>query len=351
MMDELIFRLVGAVVLALVGWALGPVVERNVLLAQPVPWNIVLSALGAVVGLAVSPYLTIRPFRWARKTLQSVPTQLLLTGTLGLVAGLIVGALLSLPLSLLPGLWGKVLPVVVSLVLGYMGMSVVGTKEGALTSGLRGVISSDGDARRRSYPWTGQIVVDTSAIIDGRIADMSQTGFIPGTLVIPRFVLDELRHIADSPDSLRRNRGRRGLDMLNKLQKESEVPVRISDADFEEIPEVDSKLVQLARQLHSPILTTDFNLNRVAELQGVRVLNVNELANALKSVLLPGEEMTVRIIQEGKESGQGVGFLDDGTMIVVEGGRRYLNARLDIVVTRVLQTVSGRMIFAHPKTD
>ncbi len=350
-MNELVFRGVGAVVVALVGWALGPVVDRSALIAQPVPWSLVLSGVGGLVGLAIGPYISIRPYRWAQKTLQGVPQQRLLTGTLGLVAGLIIGALLAYPLSLLPGLWGELLPVLVSLVLGYTGMSVVASAEVGLARSLGSLVSSNGDSRRRSYPWTGQIVVDTSAIIDGRIADMSQTGFIPGTLVIPRFVLDELRHIADSPDSMRRNRGRRGLDMLNKLQKESEVPVRISDADFEEIPEVDSKLVHLARQLQSPILTTDFNLNRVAELQGVRVLNVNELSNALKAVVLPGEEMLVRIIQEGKEAGQGVAFLDDGTMIVVEGGKRYLNNRLEIVVTRVLQTVSGRMIFAHPKTD
>jgi uncharacterized protein YacL len=196
-----------------------------------------------------------------------------------------------------------------------------------------------------------QILLDTSAIIDGRIADISQTGFVHGTLVIPRFVLDELRHIADSPDSLRRNRGRRGLDILNKLQKESDVPVQIPDVDFADTPEVDGKLVKLAKSLRCPIITNDFNLNKVAEIQGVRVLNINELANAVKSVVLPGEEMAIRIIQEGKEAGQGVGFLDDGTMVVVEGGRRYLHSQLNIIVTRVLQTVAGRMIFAHPKLE
>jgi uncharacterized protein YacL len=193
--------------------------------------------------------------------------------------------------------------------------------------------------------------VDTSAIIDGRIADISQTGFIPGSLIIPRFVLDELQHIADSYDAVRRNRGRRGLEMLAKLQKESGVSVEITEMDVKDIREVDGKLVRLAKIFGCGIVTNDFNLNRVAELQGVQVLNVNELANAVRPVVLPGEEMAVRIIQEGKEFGQGVGFLDDGTMIVVEGGRRHINNRIDVVVTRVLQTAAGRMIFAHPKME
>src|SRR5437016_3104423 len=194
-----------------------------------------------------------------------------------------------------------------------------------------------------------QILLDTSAIIDGRIADISQTGFISGTLVVPRFVLNELQHIADSADTMRRNRGRRGLEMLNRLQKDATVPIEITDADVEGIVEVDSKLVKLAQTLHCPIITNDFNLNRVAELQGVKVLNINELANAVKPVLLPGEDIVIKIIQDGKELGQGVGYLDDGTMIVVEGGRQYMGSTVEVSVTRVLQTVAGRMIFAHPK--
>jgi len=162
-------------------------------------------------------------------------------------------------------------------------------------------------------------------------------------------VLDELQRIADSPDVLRRNRGRRGLDMLNRMSKDSETPVSVLDVDAREIPEVDGKLGQVAKRLSCPIVTNDFNLNRVAELQGVMVLNINQLANAVKPVVLPGEEMAVRIIQQGKEINQGVGYLDDGTMIVVEDGQRHLNRDVDIVVTRVLQTVAGRMIFAHPK--
>jgi len=194
-------------------------------------------------------------------------------------------------------------------------------------------------------------LLDTSAIIDGRIADVSDAGFIIGTLVIPRFILDELRHIADSSDSLRRNRGRRGLEILNKLRKEGTVPLRILDVDIRDGQEADEKLVSLASSMKAPIATTDYNLNRVAEFQGVKVLNVNELANLLKPVVLPGENMRVRVIQEGKEPGQGVGFLDDGTMVVIEGGRRYINAHVEVQVTRALQTAAGRIIFAQPKDE
>jgi uncharacterized protein YacL len=203
-----------------------------------------------------------------------------------------------------------------------------------------------GSRRRGGF---SQIVMDTSSVIDGRIVDVGRTGFILGTLVVPRFVLDELQRIADSPDAIRRNRGRRGLEMLTALQKDSISPVEVSEETYPEIGEVDAKLVAFARDHGSAILTNDFNLNRVAELQGIRVLNINELANAVKAVVHPGEEMNVKIIQEGKEPGQGVGYLDDGTMIVVEGGGRSMNQEVGVTVTRVLQTVAGRMIFAQPR--
>jgi uncharacterized protein YacL len=194
------------------------------------------------------------------------------------------------------------------------------------------------------------VLLDTSVIIDGRVADIAKTGFLPGTLLIPRFVLNELQYIADSPDSLRRARGRRGLDVLAELQKTPNVMVRISDIDAEGVREVDGKLVVLARQLRCPILTNDYNLNRVAELQGVAILNINELANAVKSAILPGEPMEVQVIQEGKEFGQGVGYLDDGTMVVVENGRDLIGETVEVTVTKVLQTAAGRMIFARPES-
>ncbi|MDI6632612.1 MAG: PIN domain-containing protein, partial [Thermoanaerobacteraceae bacterium] len=199
---------------------------------------------------------------------------------------------------------------------------------------------------------TGAVkILDTSAIIDGRIADLCASGFIEGTLLIPVFVLEELQHIADSNDILKRNRGRRGLDILNQIRKEAKVKVQVYEnvADLADNPEVDAKLIQLAKKMGAKIITTDFNLNKVAELQGVRVLNVNELANALRPIVLPGEEMVVQIIRDGKEAGQGVAYLDDGTMIVVDNGKRYIGHAVRVVVTSVLQTPAGRMIFARPK--
>ena len=341
---EFAIRLVGGVVAAMVGWQFGLILtdtsSQNYLL-----YVFTIAAATFGIGLLVSPYVTIRPFNWARGRVANMPAQDVVAGAIGLVVGLLTAALLSLPLSLLPSYLGKFLPVVASLVLGYFGATIMVTHR-------KEVFQLLGLAREGNRGKTGpehKVVIDTSAIIDGRIADISHTGFVAGTMVIPRFVLAELQQIADSPDAVRRNRGRRGLEMLNKLQKESVVPIEISDVEVDSVPDVDGKLVRLAKNMRCSIITNDYNLNRVAELQGIKVLNINELANAVKSVVFPGEEMLVRIIQEGKEFGQGVAYLDDGTMVVVENGRRYINGDVDIVVTRVLQTVAGRMIFAHPK--
>jgi uncharacterized protein YacL len=194
-------------------------------------------------------------------------------------------------------------------------------------------------------------ILDTSVIIDGRIADICDTGFLEGILVIPNFVLHELQMIADSADSIKRNRGRRGLDILNKMQKDQAIKVKISDMDFPDIQEVDAKLVKLGKVMKAKVVTNDFNLNKVAEFHGVDVLNINQLSNALKPIVLPGEEMHVTLIKEGKDSNQAVGYLDDGTMVVVENGRRKLNEDVDVIVTSVLQTTAGRMIFARIKED
>jgi uncharacterized protein YacL len=194
-----------------------------------------------------------------------------------------------------------------------------------------------------------RILVDTSAIIDGRIADIADSGFLFGILEIPRFVLDEVQRLADSSDSLRRTRGRRGLEILARMRKTGSTPVQVIDEDVPGTPEVDSKLVALAKKNGRAVLTNDLNLNRIADLQGVRVLNVNSLANAVKPALLPGEDLRVRVIQPGKDAGQGVGYLDDGTMVVVEGGAKAIDSDVDVTVTRVLQTVAGRMVFAHPR--
>ncbi len=194
-------------------------------------------------------------------------------------------------------------------------------------------------------------ILDTSVIIDGRIADICDTGFLEGILVIPTFVLNELQMIADSADSIKRNRGRRGLDILNKMQKDQSIMVKISDMDFKDIPEVDAKLVQLAKVMKAKVITNDFNLNKVAEFHGVDVLNINLLSNSLKPIVLPGEEMRVLLVKEGKDSNQAIGYLDDGTMVVVENGRRRMNDEVDVTVTSVLQTTAGRMIFTRLKED
>jgi uncharacterized protein YacL len=307
-----------------------------------------------VVGFGVLPYLTIVPATWLIRQVEQLSTAEFITAVVGLLIGLLMGLLLGLPLGQLPEPFGTWLPLGVSIFLGLgmLGLTVAKREDLVIAAEAVGLVRRPGQDKKDG-PVAGEprIVVDTSAIIDGRIAEIVESGFIYGTLVIPRFVLDELQHIADSSDTLRRNRGRRGLEILARMQKEPATPVEIVEDDVPNIVEVDAKLVALARARSRVILTNDFNLNRVAELQGVRVMNINSLANAVKPAVLPGEELRVRVIQEGKEAGQGVGFLDDGTMIVVEGGARHMDHDVDVAVTRVLQTVAGRMIFAQPRLD
>lgn len=341
----LTLRAIGAVGMALVGWQLGSLIGQG----SAQPRNAVLGlAVGAVLGVLFAPLIVAKPYSALRHIISSMPAADLLYAILGLILGLIVAALIAYPLSFLPWWFGHVLPALATLVCAYIGVSFMMMRRRELTRFLQTRFSLHSTHEHEDG---ARMLVDTSAIIDGRIADISQTGFLHGTLVVPRFILNELQHIADSSDPLRRNRGRRGLDMLNRLQKDSCIEVEIADLDAREVPDVDGKLVKLARLTGAPVVTNDFNLNRVAELQGVRVLNINQLANALKPVVLPGEEMAVHIIQEGKEFNQGVAYLDDGTMIVVENGRKYLHSDIDVVVTRVLQTVAGRMIFAQPKSN
>jgi uncharacterized protein YacL len=306
-----------------------------------------------VVGFAILPYLTLVPAQWLISRVEDLSTAEFVTAVVGLTLGLLMGLLLGVPLANLPPPWGDVLPLGVSLFLGLgmLGLTVAKRRDLIVAAQAVGFFRRADEERAAARSGEPRIVVDTSAIIDGRIAEIVESGFIYGTLVVPRFVLDELQHIADSSDTLRRNRGRRGLEILNRMQKEPGTPVEIVEDAVPSESEVDAKLVALARARSGVILTNDFNLNRVAELQGVRVMNINSLANAVKPAVLPGEELRVRVIQEGKEAGQGVGFLDDGTMIVVEGGARHIDKDLDVSVTRVLQTVAGRMIFAQPRLD
>jgi uncharacterized protein YacL len=315
---------------------------------EVVRYTIGISLVGALTGLILTPYFTTRPTRALRSLFGRIAAETLFAGLLGLVVGLLTAALLSFPLSLLPHPLGSILPFIGVLLFSYIGISLFVMRQGDLM-GLLGTISGRSEGGSGST-WTNlnrTILLDTSVIIDGRVADIAKTGFLPGTLLIPRFVLNELQYIADSPDGLRRQRGRRGMEVLSELQKLPNILVRVSDIDVEGIREVDDKLVVLGKQLKSPVLTNDYNLNRIAELQGVTVLNINELANAVKSIVLPGEILNINVFQEGKETGQGVGYMDDGTMVVVENGKDYIGEYKDVHVTKVLQTAAGRMIFGR----
>ncbi len=317
--------------------------------AQTLQYISVLGLTGALAGLILTPYFTTRPVRALRSLVGRMSVESLFTGLAGLVVGLLIATLLAFPLSNLPRPFGSVLPIAGAVLFGYFGMSLFVMRHNdimSLFTSRRGRGAEGGSASSWSN-LNRTILLDTSVIIDGRVADIARTGFLPGTLLIPRFVLNELQYIADSPDGLRRQRGRRGMEVLADLQKLPNIQVRISDIDAAGVRDVDDKLVVLAKQLKSPVLTNDYNLNRVAELQGVIVLNINELANAIKSVVLPGEVLKLNVFQEGKEPGQGVGYMDDGTMVVVENGKEYIGEYMDIHVTKVLQTAAGRMIFGR----
>lgn len=314
--------------------------------------------IAGLIGFTIAPFfirLAIQLTEWTEARLQKMPFTDLIGAAIGLIIGLIIAFLLGSSLARIPVV-GNYIPIFVSIFLGYMGMSLALKKKEELFSvfSIFPRIGKDKDRASSKQELKNPLpcahkILDTSVIIDGRIADICKSGFVDGTLIIPGFVLEELRHIADSSDALKRNRGRRGLDILNKIRKELDVMVQINEKDFPELAEVDSKLVKLAQVINGVVVTNDYNLNKVAELQGVKVLNINELANALKPVFLPGEEMVVQIIKDGKESKQGIGYLDDGTMIVVEQGKKFINQTILVVVTSVLQTAAGRMIFAKPK--
>jgi len=351
---EFISRLVGAVVLG-TALALIGVQLAGMLNLDPLRYGIALGigggVLGVVLGFLFTPYVTVRPINAIRQSLSAMPLERLVSLLIGVFLGLIAAALFSIPLSQLPSPLREILPLASALGLCYLGAVLMMNRYRDLrefAGGLRLPRATEKAIEAEKKEDQHVILLDTSVIIDGRILDIARTGFIRHTLLVPNFVLKELQYIADSADSLRRNRGRRGLDILSMLQNESPVPVRITDMDAPQARDADSKLVLLARRLTCPIMTNDYNLNKVAELQGIAVLNINDLANAVKASFLPGEELSVTIIQEGKEYGQGVGYLDDGTMVVVEDGYRLMNRTQQVVVTKVLQTTAGRMIFAKP---
>jgi uncharacterized protein YacL len=307
---------------------------------------------------------------WVETQLNKMPIHDVIAGVAGLSLGLILATLLGAAFSRIP-IVGNYIPVVFAIVFGYLGIRITMTKREEIAEMFEFIprFFKDILKARESKPETlpsppealpepqeelksedkRYKLLDTSAIIDGRIADVIDSGFLEGTMLIPVFVLEELQRIADSADALKRVRGRRGLDILQKIRSEEKLPVEIDSRDFDDIAEVDSKLVRLGQMVGGKIVTNDYNLNKVAELQGVSVLNVNELANAVKPVVVPGESMHVTVVKDGKEQGQGVAYLDDGTMIVIEGGHRHLNQDIDVEVTSALQTAAGRMIFAKPR--
>ena len=336
------------------------------------------AALGALVGSLTASYLisTLKRFSaWVETQLNKMPIHDVLAGAIGLSLGLILATLLGGAFSRIP-IVGNYLPVVFAIVFGYLGIRITMTKREEIAEMFSFIprffkdLLKAREVRQEPPPAptpeplplpevkeeASELaedkrykLLDTSAIIDGRIADVIDSGFLEGTLLIPVFVLEELQRIADSADALKRVRGRRGLDILQKIRSEAKLAVEIDSRDFDDIAEVDSKLVRLGQLVGGKIVTNDYNLNKVSELQGVPVLNVNELANAVKPVVVPGESMRVTVVKDGKEQGQGVAYLDDGTMIVIEGGHRHLNQNIDVEVTSALQTAAGRMIFAKPR--
>ncbi len=276
------------------------------------------------------------------ESIRKVSLRVIFGGVVGMIVGLLIAVMLAYGLNFVNLEKQQVVTGIYALLTGimaYLGLLIGSKKIEEFSFFGFGQSKDAGDHR----------VLDTSVIIDGRIADISETGFLQGNLIVPRFVLDELQHIADSPDSMKRSRGRRGLDVLNRMQRGAGINIEIMDQDFPKLKGVDAKLVALAKKLNAKIVTNDFNLNKVAELQGIKILNVNELANALKPVVLPGETMAVKIIKEGKEPGQGVAYLDDGTMIIVDHAQKHQGANVEVLVTSVLQTTAGRMIFSELK--
>lgn len=354
-----IFTIIGLVI----GYVVGDVILK---IPQVTEWGYLSGTIGAVLFMIfccllfgiilyfISPAMyngIANLIDYIEKNMQRLTVAEITYGAIGALIMLIITTLITKPLLDIHPILGPVLVILINIIAAIIGMDIMIKKKEDITNILMGLKKNSSVKEKKSKSNSKAIpkVLDTSVIIDGRIFDICQTGFIEGPLVIPNFVLDELRHISDSADSLKRVRGRRGLDILNKIQKELSIEVQVWEGDFPKIAEVDSKLLKLAQNMHGKVITNDYNLNKVAEVQGVPVLNINELSNAIKPVVIPGEEMKVEIVKDGKEASQGVGYLDDGTMIVIEDGRKYIGSTIDAIVTSVLQTAAGRMIFAKPK--
>lgn len=346
---EFLLRLIGMLVFSILGVRFGA--SSSGALALPADVAALLFAMvGALFGLVITPWITTRPARAARRLLLSTPTETVVMAFAGLVLGLLPAVLIAFPISVLPEPFGSFGPTLLAALAGYLGLTLFAARADDLFDLLE-KLRRDGRLIGEGGTPVGSVLLDTSVIIDGRIQDIAEAGFLNWTLVVPRFVLEELQHIADSPEMLRRNRGKRGLEVLRELKRMETVFVEVVDDDVPDVAEVDHKLVMLGRQLEVPIMTNDFNLNQIAKLQGVTVLNINMLANAVRAEYIPGEVITIKVIQEGKEHDQGVGYLQDGTMVVVENGKRYLDRTIHVEITRLISREAGKMYFAKPSTE
>jgi uncharacterized protein YacL len=351
---RLTLRLIGLAIGLALGFLAGDLIASLDDAANPRAALLLIALAIGGIGYVLGPHVSWAVFRNLRKVVAETSTLDLVAVGAGFTFGALIGALLAVPLSFLPDPFGRLIPFVVAVITCSLGTAVALLRKRDLVAPLvvprlaRAASATPGDGDASPAP-DAAVLLDTNIVIDGRIADLIGTGFLPDRLLIPRFVLDELQRIADSDDPMRRTRGRRGLDTLNRLRQDAPERVEIVDALVPEEREVDAKLIHLAKERDVRVLTNDYNLSRVAEVQGVHVLNLNQLTNALRPMVLPGEEIKLKVVQEGREAGQGVGFLDDGTMVVVDGGKPLVGTQTQVTVTRLLQTGAGRMVFATPK--
>ncbi|RRR74305.1 MAG: twitching motility protein PilT [Candidatus Viridilinea halotolerans] len=351
---NLVVRLLGMTGLAYLGWFVG------VSLSRPVPTDMervatnLLMLAGGGLGLLVTPRLTLDPLNELLRRSRNVPLSELLVMGVGVMLGLIFSVMLTIPLTSLPPPLSQILPILVTMVLAYAGGAIFSSRRqdmGELLkhwrpASLAAPLPSNPELPAPAAPAPRRLLVDTSAVIDGRIAAVARTGFLDGTLVIPAFVLAELQQLADSADELRRAKGRRGLELLNEMQRNSPLPVEVANVEVEGVSRVDDKLVALARQYNSPIITNDFNLNKVAALQGVIVLSLNILSEAMRPLVIQDQHLQLIIRNEGNARQQGVGYLDDGTPVIVEDARHLIGHSVEVIVTRLHQTQTGRLVFA-----
>jgi len=341
-------RMIGLVVFTILGIRLGAD-SADLISMSPESGGLLFGLVGFLFGIILTPWLTVRPIRALRRAITEMPIERLLMSVAGLIVGLVIALLAAYPLSLIDVPFASYLPTIVLIICIYFGLTIFSLRAKEIDDTIR--TRTGKQTPRITGLASRKLILDTSVLIDGRITDITESGFVGGTLIVPRFVLSELHRVADSSDPLRRKRGRRGLSMLNKLQQSEALPLRIVEDDFDDIQQVDDKLVALALQMSGFVVTNDYNLNQVAEAQGVSVLNINALANAVRSVYIPGETFAIRIFQEGRDDGQGVGYLDDGTMVVVENGKDYMDRTIPVEVTKLINRETGRMIFAIPESE